>query len=210
MGMVIGLGGRTSGLTIVFLDIIGSDIQRKNLTFKKGDKVFSQNSAIDQIYCVVSGRVKLIRENIEGGSIVVHVAYAGESFSEASLFSDEYHCHCMADSSCELLSFPKDSVLKFLYQNPDAMMALIKNLTGQVRDLRLLGEIKSIYSAKSRIMAFLHSKANKSLFYYSYSLIDLAHKIGLTHETLYRNLTALENDGKIIKHDDCIELVSVI
>lgn len=194
----------------MFLDILDSNIQRKNLTFKKGDKVFSQNSAIDQIYFVVSGRVKLIRENLEGGFVVVHVAYAGESFSEASLFSDKYHCHCIADCPSKLLSLPKDSVLDFLYQNPNSMMLLIEKLAGQVRDLRLLSEIKSIHSAKSRIMAFLRSKSSQGVFYYSYSLVDMAHKIGLAQETLYRNLAALENDGKIIKHNDHIELISMI
>lgn len=194
----------------MFLDIIGNSVQSKSVTFSKGDRVFIQGSEVDKIYLITSGRVKLVRENLEGNSIVIHTAYAGESFAEASLFSNEYHCYCVVDCDCELLSYSKKDVLEFLQHQPSLMMTLIENLTGQIRDLRLLGEIKSIYSAQDRIMAFLHFKANKGIFYYAYSLTDLAQKIGLAQETLYRNLKSLEDDGRIIKQKGIIKLVDMI
>ena len=206
MGLVIRLGLWTGGVIDMFLDVISHDAKGKKHTFNKGDRVFTQSDVVDSLYVVLSGRVKLIRENIEGNSLVIHTAYAGESFAEASLFSSEYHCHCVADSVVELLKFDKSGILELLNQNPESMMMLIKELTGQIRDLRLLGEIKSIYSAKDRIMAFLSYEAQDGVFYYSYSLLDLAQKIGLAHETLYRNLTSLENEGNVSKQEGSITL----
>jgi CRP-like cAMP-binding protein len=192
----------------VFIDIFNSNLKSDSEKFGKGDKIFTQGATVENVYFVTSGRVKLIRENLEGNSLVIHVAYAGESFAEASLFSNQYHCHGVADCASEVVSFNKKQVLTFLQENPTSMMALINALAGQIRDLRLLSEIKSIYSAKDRIMAFLQSEAKENMFYYTYSLTDLAHKIGLAQETLYRKLATLETENKIIKQDGCIKLIN--
>ncbi len=206
MGLVIWVGCRASGIVNMFLDIVSNITQSQKIAFNKGDRLFVQSATVDYLYVVLSGRVKLVRENLEGNSLVIHIAYAGESFAEASLFSDQYHCDCIADNSCELLKFSKKDILEFLNKNPKSMMTLIQNLTSQIRDLRLLSEIKSIYSAKDRIMVFLNSEASEGVFYYTYSLLDLAQKIGLAQETLYRNISILESDGKITRQDGSIKI----
>lgn len=176
----------------------------KTLQFQKGGWVFTQGDAVNRIYYVVRGRIKLVRNTEQGVPIIIHIAYAGEGLAEASLFSDQYHCSAQVDANTEVISFSKGELLDYLYQNPDAMMDLIKQLTHQVRDLRMLNEIKSIYHAKDRILACLSAQTPIS----GLSLKDIAQKIGMTHETLYRTLRILENENKITRQDGKLALVN--
>ena len=66
----------------------------------------------------------------------------------------------------------------------------------QIRDLRGLHEIRNIRSAEARIFTYLTSQADKTgKIKLDMSLRDMAYKLGLAHETLYRALRNLETNG---------------
>jgi CRP-like cAMP-binding protein len=60
--------------------------------------------------------------------LVIHIAYSQETFAEASLFSDEYHCNAICDSLSTVLSFSKDEVLEYLKSHPKYTIELLKGL----------------------------------------------------------------------------------
>lgn len=176
----------------------------RTLHFKKGEQVFIQAKIVTNIYYIVRGRVKLVRNTVEGTPIIVHIAYAGEGLAEASLFCDKYHCSAQVDTNTEVIYFSKVKLLDYLHKNPDAMMDLIEQLTLQVRDLRMFNEIKSIYSAKERILTYLLTQKQTPKL----PLKDIAQKIGITHETLYRTLRTLEYDKTISRNNGEIKLIN--
>ncbi len=184
------------------------NIAYQTLNLKKGEFLFRQGASVDRLFFLEKGRVKLVRNTIEGQPLVIHIAYSQETFAEASLFSDEYHCNAICDSLSTVLSFSKDEVLVYLKSHPKYTIELLKINTAQVRDLRLLNEIKSINSAYDRVWAFLLSEVNQeSKLHFSYSLKDMAQKLGLAHETFYRTLKILEQEGRIIRQEQMIKLV---
>jgi DNA-binding Lrp family transcriptional regulator len=88
------------------------------------------------------------------------------------------------------------------------MMALLAIFSHQVRDLRTINEIKNIRSASERILSYIKTNINENQeFKLNLSLKDIAHKIGLAHETFYRELKNLENLGKIKRYSDRIKLI---
>ncbi|RUA06344.1 MAG: hypothetical protein DSY43_02290 [Gammaproteobacteria bacterium] len=183
-------------------------IPYKTLILKKGDTLFHQNSEADRLFFLDKGRIKLIRETIDGQPLIIHIAYTQETFAEASLFANEYHCHAICDNTCSILIFEKSAVLRYLSADPEATFNLLKTYTQQVRSLRLLNEIKSINSAYGRIITFLKSESNSSAeFHFSYSLKDMAQKLGLAHETFYRTLKILQHEGKISREDHFIKIL---
>jgi CRP-like cAMP-binding protein len=180
--------------------MIYSELQKflssKTLHLKTGEHLFTQGDSVKNIYCVKKGRIKLVRDTVEGTPILVHMAYAEESIAEASLFSKNYHCSALAGTNTEVAVYSKDELLRILQEKPESMMNLLRQLTTQVRDLRMLSEIKSIYNAKEKVLAYLDTELhgdNES----DLPLKDIAQKIGMSHEAFYRTLKALENDGKI-------------
>jgi CRP-like cAMP-binding protein len=171
-------------------------LSSKTIHLKNGQHLFTQGDAVKNIYYVKKGRIKLVRDTFEGTPILVHVAYAEESIAEASLFSTNYHCSALAGTKTEVTVYSKNELLKILQEKPESMMSLLRQLTTQVRDLRMLNEIKSIYNAKEKVLTYLAAefhRDNES----DLPLKDIAQKIGMAHETFYRTLKALESDGKI-------------
>jgi CRP-like cAMP-binding protein len=84
-------------------------LSSKTIHLKTGEHLFTQGDAVKNIYSVKKGRIKLIRDTLEGTPTLVHVAYAEESIAEASLFSKNYHCSAWAGTNTEVTvvtSFP--------------------------------------------------------------------------------------------------------
>jgi len=184
-------------------------LSSKTINLKSGQHLFTQGDSVKNIYCVKKGRIKLVRDTFEGTPILVHVAYAEESIAEASLFSKNYHCSALAGTNTEVTVYSKNELLKILQEKPESMMNLLRQLTTQVRDLRMFNEIKSIYNAKERVLTYLatefHRDNESDLL-----LKDIAQKIGMAHETFYRTLKALENDGKIKRNKRQINYATTV
>ena len=124
------------------------------------------------------------------------------------MFSDQYHCSAVADSESVILSYNKAELLAHLEKYPANMKILLEIFSQQVRDLRAINEIKNIHSAKKRIMAYLENEMKGSnKVHLAISLKDTAYKIGLAHETFYRELKKLEQAGILIRKDRYIELL---
>jgi len=206
-------------MTVSFFEKLKYKIKTRISSLQSGDTLFEQNNTVSRVYFIKSGRIKLTRHTVDGSPIVLHVGYMGEFIAEASLFSERYHCSAIADQTSEIESISKKDFLNFIERNPQEMKLLLSIFANQVRDLRTLSEIKNIKSANERILTFLRSKAtsvsseNKDQneiyrkFPINTSLKDIAYKIGLTHETFYRELKKLEKSGIILRDDKWITLI---
>ncbi len=178
------------------------------LAFSKGETLFHQGDPVTNIYFIRTGKIKLIRNTSDGSPIVLHIGQQGESIAEASLFSNQYHCSAIMGENSEVIAVKKQILIRFLQQNPSIMMELLSIFSRQIRDLRAINEIKNIRSAKERVLTFIKSNVdeNKELKL-NLSLKDIAHKIGLAHETFYRELKSLENSKKIEKNSERLKLL---
>jgi|TARA_B110000483_G_C17987912_1_gene462364 CRP/FNR family transcriptional regulator, dissimilatory nitrate respiration regulator len=183
-------------------------LSSKTIHLKSGQYLFTQGDSVKNIYCVNKGRIKLVRDTFEGTPILIHVAYAEESIAEASLFSKKYHCSALAGTHTEVTVYSKNELLKVLQEKPQSMMNLLRQLTTQVRDLRMLNEIKSIYNAKEKVLTYLATEFHRDKES-DLPLKDIAQKIGMAHETFYRTLKTLENDGKIERNKSQIKLTDL-
>jgi CRP-like cAMP-binding protein len=183
-------------------------LSSKTIHLKSGQYLFTQGDSVKNIYCVNKGRIKLVRDTFEGTPILIHVAYAEESIAEASLFSKKYHCSALAGTNTEVTVYSKNELLKILQEKPKSMMNLLRQLTTQVRDLRMLNEIKSIYNAKEKVLTYLATEFHRDKES-DLPLKDIAQKIGMAHETFYRTLKTLENDGKIERNKSQIKLTDL-
>jgi CRP/FNR family transcriptional regulator, dissimilatory nitrate respiration regulator len=183
-------------------------LSSKTIHLKSGQHLFTQGDSVKNIYCVNKGRIKLVRDTFEGTPILIHVAYAGESIAEASLFSKKYHCSALAGTNTEVTVYSKNELLKILQEKPKSMMGLLRQLTTQVRDLRMINEIKSIYNAKEKVLTYLATEFHRDKES-GLPLKDIAQKIGMAHETFYRTLKTLEKNGKIKRSKSQIKLTDL-
>lgn len=180
------------------------------LQLKKSTLLFEQGAQIQKMYFLVSGRAKLIRHSLDGEDVVLHVANAGELVAEASFFSEIYHCSAIIDQAAEIQTIDRDIALEKILSNAQYSHEVMRLFAQQVRDLRSLHELRNIRSAQKRILTFLAAQSDKNgRINLQMSLRDLAYKLGLAHETLYRELRNLQTLGKI-KRISAREFVIII
>jgi CRP-like cAMP-binding protein len=166
-----------------------------------GEALFRQGDATVAVYRVDSGRVRLVRHLGDGSSVALHVARDGETFAEAALWADTYHCDGVAEVPSEVTAIPKADLLGALEGNPQASLALARGLAAHVRDLRARMELRNIRSAPERITAWLRLQASDDppTVRLDRPWTEIAAEIGLTHEAIYRALAALERAGRIVR-----------
>ena len=84
--------------------------------------------------------------------------------------------------------------------NPDAMFDLLTSISRQVRDLRTICKIKNIRSARKRLLSYFKFIASENgEINLEPSMKDTAQKIGIAHETFYRELHYLEKESLIVR-----------
>lgn len=165
-----------------------------------GEYLFSQNDSTKGIFVINTGRVKLIRDAIDGNPVIIHIAHAQDSLAEASLFSDHYHCHAKSDIQSQIYLYDKEKILDYLSTDTALSLNFIEVLAKQIQKLRLLIELRGIRSPRERFMQYLKITVNSELSLQIDSTYkDLAITLGMTHETLYRVLGQLEKDNVIAR-----------
>lgn len=171
-------------------------IERK---LKAGEALFRQGGKTVGLCEVIEGSVRLARVDRAGNEVVLHVAGAGDTIAEASLFSSAYHCEAIAGTDAVVRVYPKQAVLDAFAREPEAAQAFTAMLARQVMNLRARIEQRNIRSARERVRHYLslNVAADGRTVTLRGSLKDLAAELGLTHEALYRTLAALERSGEI-------------
>ena len=185
-----------------------AELNPASLFLSTGDILFNKGDAVTNVFFIKSGRIKLIRDTRDGSQIITHTRQQDESIAEASLFSEKYNCSGIAGMNSEILFVKRNNFIELLKDNPDKMLALLTIYSHQIRDLCEINEIKNIRSASERIYAFFESNVNNEReFSLNIPLKDIAYKIGLAHETFYRELKILEKSGKLHRDSSQIKLL---
>ncbi|HTH15050.1 MAG TPA: Crp/Fnr family transcriptional regulator [Magnetospirillum sp.] len=181
-----------------------SMVARERLSVRKlaaGEAAFRQGDRAAAVYVVQSGRIRLLRHLEDGSSVSVYVARPGDSFAEASLWAESYHCDGLADVPSVITAIPKSDLLRVLEDNPQATMVLARILAAQVRISRSSLELRNIRSARERLLAWLRLQANGAppTVALDRPWTQIAAELGLTHEVIYRTLAALQAEGLITR-----------
>ena len=162
---------------------------RTSLALAPGQVIFRQDGETSAMYFLHRGNVELQRHSRAGEKLVIHRVSAGETFAEASLFSNVYHCDAVATVAGQVERLDKKAVLELFRTDAEFAGALAARFASQVQAYRRRIELMAIKSAKRRVHAAVMDGVMTS------SAMALSAEIGLTHEATYRALAALVNEG---------------
>ena len=175
----------------------------------RGAAVFHQGDPASAVFVVEVGRVRLARVLADGTPLILYVAEPGESFAEASLSADRYHCDAVAETDTTVLALPSADLLSALSADPAECLALALALAAQVRDLRARLELRNVRPATARVIAWLrlHATGDPPCVPMHRSWTQIAAELGLTREAMYRALAKLEGQRRISRKSDVVELL---
>lgn len=162
-------------------------------TLTSGETLFVQDSETAGLFFLVSGSIDLKRTTITGHSILIHRARSGDTFAEASLFADHYHCTAVATREAYVVEFRRSTIMTLLDSDLEFSRDMASRFAAQIQQSRRHVELLSIRASDERILEAL---ADGLLTDDISSFADL---IGLAPETVYRTLTKLSAAGRITK-----------
>jgi len=168
-----------------------SDRVRRTLEY--GDALFVQDSATAGLFYLASGTIDLKRATNTGHSVMIHRARSGDTFAEASLFSDTYHCTATAVCDAIVIECKRAAISRLLNTDIEFACSMASRFATQIQETRRRVELLSIRAADERILAAL----NDGLLVED--ITTFAETIGLASETVYRTLTQLSKEGHVEK-----------
>lgn len=166
---------------------------RARRTLEQRETLFVQDSATAGLFYLDSGTIDLKRVTHTGHSVTIHRARPGDTFAEASLFSDTYHCTATAACEAIVIECKRAAISRLLKTDIEFARSMASRFAIQIQEARRRVELLSIRAADERILASLNDGLLVD------DIATFADIIGLAPETVYRVLAQLSNEGKIIK-----------
>lgn len=167
---------------------------------KKQGRVFLAGAMPVWMFYVISGEVTLERSGMHGESVVLQRTRQG-FISEASLKVARYHCDAVAIADTNVIKVPVKALTKSLDQDPAFASRWINMLNSEVRRLRLHLERLNMKSIRDRLIHLIETEGKDWQFPIPSGLKTLAGELGVTHEALYRAISALQSEGLLKKED---------
>lgn len=174
-----------------------------------GQVLFHYRDPAKYIFALEIGRIRLVRYTCEGNLVILQIVRALESFAESALFTELYDCHAITEVPSRVICYPKTIIWELLQHNTELALNLLQKCDRKSQSLKKLLELRSIRSARERLLQYLlliATPGNTRIFF-DRSYKDIANELGLSSETLYRNLSELEKSGIISRQGRKIELL---
>jgi CRP-like cAMP-binding protein len=164
-----------------------------------GDHAFRQGDPVHSVFIVARGRMLLNRCLADGSIATLYSAHANQSFAEASLSSEHYHCDAVAATDSVVVALPVAQLRRHFLADAASAMELAMFFARQVRDVRARLELRNVRSATARVFDWLRTNAvnGSQAVALSGTWSELADELGLSRETSYRALARLEREGSI-------------
>ena len=162
--------------------------------FRKGQCLFKAGQRPQWMYYVVVGEVLLERPGIHGDRVVLQRTRQG-FVSEASLRTTAYHCDAVAVVETQVIQIPAQALRSAMDTDAGFASRWITMLNTEVRRLRLNVERLSMKSVKDRVLHLIDTEGENGTYVAATGLKSLAAELGVTHEALYRTLSALEKQN---------------
>lgn len=172
---------------------------RNTLLIQEGDRS-------DQLYVVLSGRLKVYLSDSEGKEIVIDTLVPRQLFGEMALEGEPRSASVMTTEPCKLAVIERDQFKRFLADNPDAAYALIVTLIRRARNLtRAVGSLAllDVYGRVARLLLDNASEENGRLVVGErLTQQEIARRVSASREMVSRIVTDLREGGYIGIEDD--------
>ena len=173
------------------------------VTFHDGENLFFAGDEAEHVYEVIEGVVRSSKVLMDGRRQVLNFCYPGEMIG---LSHDSfYHCDCDAVSTVRVRLHRKNAFMKDVARDPEYCARLLRKAAAEVNNMQdhfmMLGRKTAMEKLASFLIAIMERQQRKTTGEIALELpmkrTDIADFLGMTIETVSRNLTRLRKLGVI-------------
>lgn len=180
------------------LTLLASMMLRQN--YSPGQIIFIEGDQSTSLWFVAKGRVKIIKQSLNGRVQGLCLMNKGKCFGTCPLFSmEENPATAQALDQVTLFILPQDAFLQLRQREPTLVKALLHIYSQRLEHLAHVSEILGTWTVADRI--------NESLLAYAHIIdglmsVDLTHEklaslSGTVREVVTRHLSRLEKEGAL-------------
>lgn len=168
--------------------------------FEKGETIYRAGDEGGKLFVIYAGRVKLFRLNANGKEQVLRVVGPGEFIGELSLFSSlPLSDNAQVLEPTTMCMLQGDRIKELMIKYPSIALKAMDELSRRLERAENHIEDLSLSPVATRVArALLNLSAGQDEFVLPLTKGDLASQLGMSQETLSRQLTALQEDGLIL------------
>ena len=170
--------------------------------YTSGSIVYSPSSFSRSLGIVLSGSLRVTKENADGHSIVMSTLGKGSVFGAAALFNNEteYVTKITAAENSRVILFPQRLVERLLQQEPSFAFNYVKYLSERILFLNRKIYFLTAGTAEQKLANFIlenftEGEAKKLPM----TMESLASALNISRASLYRVLDVLTDNGIIVK-----------
>lgn len=180
----------------------------RSLSYRKREPIFSAGEVSENALLITKGQVKLFRLTKDGREVIFRFSIAGEIIGLAELLSDTRRETCAEAQLCtEVRAIPRQAIMDFLQQYPEAAMRTLGVLSARVRALEEALTNRAADSVEVRLLRLLDSLALCGLpqadgrirIDFPYTHQDVANQIGASRQTVSTIFSDLRRRGLVEK-----------
>lgn len=185
-------------------------LQAVKKTYSKGELIFDEGDKITSVALILEGQVQLVKDDLEGGDVIVAQMGEKETFAEAficaGLYESPVSAYAVTDVKILFINF--DRILKICQNSCPFHKKLIENIIRMIAqknlNLNLRVELLSKKTIRERILFYLNqeSKGRKE-FTIPFSRERMAQYLAVDRSALSRELSKLREEKVIDFEKNC-------
>ena len=195
------------------LRVLTTMVTRKSAP--RSTTIMAGGDPTDSLYIVLSGRLKVMMSDSEGKEVILAILGPGEFFGEMGLIDDEPRSATVISiEPCELLSIAKRDFKKYMAENFDMTMAVMRGLVKRLREAdRKIGSLAllDVYGRVARLLLDMAENVDgEKVVTKRLPKQDIAKMIGASREMVSRVMKDLQTGGYIEMRGSTIVLRDTI
>jgi len=197
---------------VPFLAALSADDRRwladrvRRRAYTRGDIVFQKDDPGQSLFIVEEGQVRIYMPGAQGTDLTLAVMGPQEFFGDMSLLDGRPRsASASAITDATLVSLERADFTNLLRARPDAALAILAEITGRLRGSDQMASDLAFLDASGRLARKLIELADRHgvprdggiLLNASLTQEDLANMIGVTRESVNRNLSMFRRLGLV-------------
>lgn len=174
-----------------------ANVNSQEMNFEPEESLFFEGDDADYIYEVVEGVVRSSKVLMDGRRQVLNFCYPGEMIGISH--DRRYHCDCDAVSRVKVRLYRRNTSHGDVAKDPEFYARLLKNAAAEVNSMQehflMLGRKTAMEKLASFLVAVMnrqeHRRGQPIELELPMKRSDIADFLGMTIETVSRNLTKL-------------------